>query len=250
MGDHFLLATLMTLMTFERFEDRFKAYNPAIKHQKDGVRRLYEAIQSGVPADQILSENAQWAKTFSPAIVKKNPLTVHYFAQGDNGPEGWRECQPTSVAMCLNFLRVKDPFGPGIIDDNGFVKLVKSYGDVTNQASVSKALASLKIKHRFVTDCSEGQAKQEIDAGRPLAVGMLHHGSATAPSGGGHYVVIIGYDSSGWIVHDPYGEQDLVNGGFVKVGGIHGMNQKYSYKNFNPRWLVGGPFKGWAWLFD
>jgi hypothetical protein len=79
---------------------------------------------------------------------------------------------------------------------------------------------------------------------------MLHHGPVTAPTGGGHYVVIIGYDDHGWIVHDPYGEQDLVNGGFIKVGGLHGMSQRYSYKNFNPRWLVGGSSKGWAWLFD
>jgi len=250
MGVNLFLENLMTSMTFERFEDRFKAYDPAIKHQKDAVRQLYKAIQSGASADQILSENAQWAKTFSPAIFRTNPLTVPYFAQVDNGPEGWRECQPTSVAMCLNFLRVKDPFGPGIINDNGFVRLVKSYGDVTNQSSVSKALLSLNVRHRFVVDCSEGQAKREIDSGRPLAVGMLHHGPVAAPEGGGHYVVIIGYDDRGWIVHDPYGEQDLVNGGFIKAGGLHGMSQRYSYKNFNPRWLIGGPFKGWAWLFD
>lgn len=240
---------MTTPMTFERFLDRFEAYS-GLKHQTSGIKQLYEAIKNGLPPDQILSEDAQWAKTFSPAIVNKNPLVVPYFAQGDNGPEGWRECQPTSVAMCLNFLSVKDPFGPGIIDDNGFVRIVKQYGDVTNQNNVARALDYLKVKHKFVTNCSAEQVKKEIDGGRPVAVGMLHHGPVTAPKGGGHYVVIIGYDSSGWIIHDPYGEQDLVNGGFIKTGGLHGMSQKYSYKNFNPRWTVEGPSSGWAWVFS
>lgn len=186
-----------------------------------------------------------------PPLAIGTPVVydVPYFAQSDNGPEGWRECQPTSVAMCLSFLKVRDPFGPGVIDDNGFVRLVKQYGDVTSQNNVAKALDRLKVKYQFATNCSAEQVKREIDSGRPVAAGMLHHGPVTAPKGGGHYIVIIGYDASSWIVHDPYGEQGLINGGFIKVGGLHGMSQKYSYKNFNPRWAAEGPSSGWAWLF-
>jgi hypothetical protein len=238
----------MTLMTPERFNDRFSAYS-GLKHQKNGVRLLYDAIKAGKPVEEVLSETAPWAKAFSPAPAKLNPLPVPYFAQGDNGPEGWRECQPTSIAMCLSYLRVRDPFGPGVIDDNNFVRLVKQYGDVTSQQSVSLALDFLGVKHRFVTNCSVEQAKREIDNGKPVAIGMLHNGPVTRPTGGGHYIVIIGYTDKGWIVHDPYGEQDLVKGGFAKVGGLHGMKIVYSYKNTNPRWTVEGPNSGWAWLF-
>jgi hypothetical protein len=240
----------MSEMTFERFLDRFNAY-AGLPHQKDGLRLLYESIRKGSSASE-LREDAKWATIFSPPSQpsRPNPLPVAYFAQGDNGPEGWRECQPTAVSMCLNYLRVRDPFGPGVIDDNAFVKLAKRYGDVTSQVAVSKALDFLKVKYRFTTTCTVEQAKQEIDNGRPLAIGMLHHGPVTRPTGGGHYITIIGYNDKGWIVHDPYGEQDLVNGGFVKVGGLHGMRLQYSYKNTNPRWTIEGPNSGWAWIFN
>lgn len=245
-------------LSFERFLNRFEAYSN-LSHQKDGVRLLYQAIKDGASADQILREDAPWAKAFSPSVPPAppapspsfpNPLIVHYFAQGDNGPEGWRECQPTSISMCLNYLKVKKQDEPGIVDDNYFVKLVKQYGDVTNQASVQNALHHLGVKHRFITNCSADMVKQEISNGRPVAIGMLHNGPVTRPTGGGHYITIIGYTEKGWIVHDPYGEQDLVNGGFVKAGGIHGMRLHYSYKNMNPRWLVEGPNSGWAWVFN
>jgi hypothetical protein len=61
--------------------------------------------------------------------------------------------------------------------------------------------------------CSVERAKAELDKGFGLAFGILHHGPVSAPSGSGHYIAIRGYDSSGWLVHDPYGELDLVRGG-------------------------------------
>jgi hypothetical protein len=51
-------------------------------------------------------------------------------------------------------------------------------------------------------------------------------------------------------VNDPYGELNLVGGGFVREGGVSGKAQHYSYANFNPRWMVEGSGTGWAWLFD
>ncbi len=35
-----------------------------------------------------------------------------------------------------------------------------------------------------------------------------------APSGGGHWTVVIGYDSTGFWMNDPYGSCDLVGGGY------------------------------------
>lgn len=52
----------------------------------------------------------------------------------------------------------------------------------------------------------------EIQAGRSVAVGWLHHGPATAPTGGGHWSVVIGCTETVAIHHDPNGE--------AAIGGI------------------------------
>jgi len=74
----------------------------------------------------------------------------------------------------------------------------------------------------------------------------------SAPAGGGHYVTVIGFtaDASSWIVHDPYGELDLIRGTWVQQGGRSGQSQRYSFRNMNPRWLADGPASGWGWTFS
>ena len=68
---------------------------------------------------------------------------------------------------------------------------------------------------------------------------------AQYPTGGGHYSVIIGYNDTGWWVHDPNGEADLIHGGYVSNSIHAGVAVKYSYKNWNPRWIVEGEGSGW-----
>ena len=90
-------------------------------------------------------------------------------------------------------------------------------------------------------------AKDLIRAGIPVPVGVLHRGPVSAPGGGGHWIVLVGFDDvqGCWYVHDPAGEMDLVGGGYVSSGPVDGRFQKYSYKNLNPRWMVAGEGDGW-----
>ena len=88
----------------------------------------------------------------------------------------------------------------------------------------------------------------EIDHSYPVAVGFLHKGPVSAPSGGGHWSLLKGYTSTHGIFHDPYGELDNVNGGYVKIGS-GGKNAKYTWKNWLPRWEVGGRGTGWFMTF-
>ena len=44
-------------------------------------------------------------------------------------------------------------------------------------------------------------------------------------------------------MHDPNGEADLVNGGYLP--NLNGASQRYSRKNGGPRGLVDGPRSGW-----
>jgi hypothetical protein len=180
------------------------------------------------------------------AIRPANPLArFPWLPQLDNGPEGWRQCQTSSIAMCLAYLGAG-----GIRDDLDYLRVVQRFGDTTSQDAHRQALASLGVRARFVQHCTAAQAQARIRGGLPVAMGILHHGPVAAPSGGGHWIAAYGFDADGWIVNDPYGELNLVRGGWAKVGGDAGKGQRYSYRNLNPRWLAEGPSSGWAWLFS
>jgi len=214
----------------------------------------FSALDQALTPEQRAAFTADWRAKGSPAAAApaapkpsaSNPLAgFPWFPQLDNGPEGWRQCQTSALAMCLAYLKT-----PGINDDTDYLKVVQRFGDTTSQAAHQQALASLGVRARFVTNCSAAQLQGEIKAGLPAAIGILHHGPVSAPSGGGHWIACYGFTPFQWIVNDPYGELDLVNGTWLRQGGSSGKGQRYSYRNLNPRWLAEGPASGWAWLFS
>lgn len=226
-------------MTRDRFLARWNNYKEE-KHQVEGVTQLWAALDMGFPA--VLDEEATWAKTFSPEKTSVNPLVRPYCSQLDNGPEGWRQCQTSSIAMELIGLRT-----PGIVDDLDYLKIVNKYGDTTLQASHQKALQELRVPYVFSRKWGSPNAiKAAIDSGKGFVAGILHHGPVSAPTGGGHYILIYGYTDKAWMVHDPYGELDLVNGGWVSRAIGSGKSQLYSFKNLNPRWDHDGEQWGWT----
>ena len=220
--------------------DFFGAYK-ALPHQKEAVQLL----QSSASAD-LLKNSAAWVLKYRetpPAPAISNPLEVQYFWQQDNGPEGWRQCQTSSIAMALNYLQT-----PGIDDDLDYLRIVRTYGDTTEQATHTKALSHLKVDARFATNLHKSDVMNQIDHGKPLPCGILHHGSANSPTGGGHYICVIGYDDTAVICHDPYGELDMTSGTWAATGQQDGKFVHYSWTNFLKRWDVNGG-GGWAWLF-
>jgi hypothetical protein len=214
----------------------------------------FSALDAALTLAQRQAFTADWrakgspaAAVPAPAVRPSNPLTgFPYFSQLDNqGGHGYRECQSSSIAMVLAYLGAG-----GIETDDQYLKVVRRHGDTTSQAAHQGALRELGVKARFVQSCSAAQLQAELRSGLPAALGYLHHGPAGAPSGGGHWLACYGFDHLGWIVNDPYGSCNLVRGGFTAEGGTSGRAQRYSYRNFNPRWLVEGPASGWAWLFS
>lgn len=214
----------------------------------------FSALDERLTPEQRQAFTADWRATGSPAAPTPNPskpanpLTgFPYFSQinASDGPEGWRQCQSSAMAMCLAYLKV-----PGIANDTDYLKIVRRHGDTTIQAAHQGALKELGVKARFVQTCSASQAQAEIRAGLPLAMGYLHRGPVSAPSGGGHWLACYGFDAHGWSVMDPFGELDLARGGWLRSGGTSGRGLRYSYRNFNPRWEAEGVGSGWAWLFS
>lgn len=167
----------------------------------------------------------------------KNPLQVPYFSQRDNlSGTGYRECFSSSCAMLA-------AFHGKINSDDAYNNIRSKFGDSTDSNAQIKALRSLGLNARFSTIVTEKMVVDEINAGRPVAVGWLHYGPYKAPSGGGHWSVIIGYTDNAFIHNDPYGEADMMNGGYFN--GNKGAAIAYSKRLWLPRWRVGGS-GGWA----
>lgn len=167
-------------------------------------------------------------------------LAVPYEAQNDNASgTGYRECFSSSAAMLARF------YGK-ITSDDAYNKFRAKYGDTTDSTAQVSALKALGLNARFVTNCTAAQLQAELDAGRPVLVGWLHKGPVTAPTGGGHWSVVIGHSPTAFIHNDPYGEANLTAGGYANTS--KGKNVAYSRANWLKRWLVEGPNSGWALL--
>ena len=175
-------------------------------------------------------------------------LSVSLFSQADNASgQGWRECLSSSCAMLANF------YGACRSDDD-YCSIRQRFGDTTDPAAQVAALQSLGLRARFIDTADRDFLLTELAHGRPLAVGWLHHGPVSAPSGGGHWTVVAGWSPSAVWMLDPNGEADLVQGGYISHG--RGFAGWYSWQNWGPRWDVrprppiGQPSRpaGWAIL--
>jgi len=212
---------------------------------EEGLRRRRKAEGQlwSTPVASSLASDDPSPKTSTHAISPKkdsahnpNPLTVPYCDQLKMADgEGYRECFSATAAMLAMYWG-KEP------NEDAYDQLRAKYGDSTSSEVQVKALRSLGLDAHFHTDGTKDMLKSEIDAGRPVGVGWCHHGPVAAPSGGGHWCVVIGYDDSGFIMNDPYGICDLVNGKYLSHDDGAGVH--YCYKDWMPRWRVDGT-GGW-----
>jgi hypothetical protein len=168
--------------------------------------------------------------------LPRNPLNVRWQSQLDNkSGQGSRECFSSSCAMLAMF------WGK-VVGDDAYNAIRQKYGDSTSAQAQLAALRSLGLRADFHTNGCPKVLEDEINAGRPVAVGWLHKGPASAASGTGHWSVVIGYTDIAWIHNDPNGEASLVGGGYTN--NTNGAGVIYSRKNWNPRWMPGGS-GGW-----
>lgn len=173
----------------------------------------------------------------------KFPLDVDYYYQRDSTTgHGERSCQSSAIAMVIEYINPRL-----IVDDDDYLRIVFRYGDTVSQIAQKKALDSLGLKNQFRMNASERDLISILDKGYPVPIGVLHHGSIHSPSGGGHWITLIGYDQQYFYVHDPFGEMDLINGGYPKKNATDGKNKKYTRKNLMKRWLIASPSDGWLW---
>lgn len=170
---------------------------------------------------------------------KKLVLDVPYYSQRDNKKDPLRSCFSSACAMLLKYVKPNS-----ITSDDEYMITVYKYGDTTEPSAQVTALEQHGLDVKFRQDGGWSDIDSQLAKGFPIPIGVLHHGPVTKPSGGGHWLTIIGRneDNTAYVVNDPYGEMDLVNGGYQNSNGSHLL---YSKKNLGPRWLVEGPGTGW-----
>ena len=170
-------------------------------------------------------------------------LKVPYFSQRDSATgHAMRMCFSSSCAMLLNTLKPNAVKGAN--GDDEYLKTVFRFGDTTIADAQVKALAQYGVKAQFRQNLDWKDIDAQLAAGVPVPIGILHHGPVSKPTGGGHWLLIIGRkgDGSGYFVHDPFGDLDLINGRYIST---NGKQLVYSKKNLSPRWRVGGT-GGWG----
>ena len=220
------------LMSPERWQDRWEAFKNE-PQQVSAIWKLYDAIKQSDVA--LLAENAEWVTKFSetPPQVQQQAIPVPYFNQllMDDG-QGWRDCFSATCAM-LAAWKGK------VSNENQYNHIRQKHGDSTDANAQVAALSDFGLKANFSTNGTKAKLVNMLSHGIPVGTGILHHGMASSPSGGGHWMLIVGCDDSGVIALDPYGELNVVNGTWAHQGS-GGDHVHYSWKNWLPRWEVKG----------
>ena len=226
---------------------RFKGVNRATSRNE--CARLL--VKEGYATDpdyatkliQIMDRQLATPGTSSDVISSKT-LEVPYEYQLDNkSGTGYRECFSSTCAMIARYYgKVKS--------DDEYNKVRAKYGDTTSKDAQLAVLRSLGLTAKFITNGNAALLENEIRNGRPVAVGWLHKGNVSYPTGGGHWTCCIGFDPDSFVFNDPNGEADMVNGGYVTNTANKGVKVKYSRKNWLRRWECDGSNTGWAILVN
>lgn len=199
---------------------------------------LYAKINALDPS--LLTDEANWVKIYRTQPAAGPVLNVRYFSQRDNYRDASRTCFSSSCAMLTEFL--KPGTLPGAQGDDRYIEEVFKRGDSTDASVQVQTLKHFGITASFKTNGSLGTLDSLLGQGIPVPIGILHHGPASSPSGGGHWIIVIGKEGSNYIVNDPWGEIDNATGTYLSEDGNH---KKYSENLIKARWTVEGPGSGW-----
>ena len=158
-------------------------------------------------------ESKQPTLLFRQGLIQ---LPVPYLSQNDSATgQGSRMCFASTCAMAAAFLKPGCFKGSGQPDDQ-YLALVQRPGDTTDATAQVATLQSLGLHARFRTDGRIEHLVEQINRRVPYPVGGLHKGSASAPSGGGHWSLVIS--------------------GYVRTAIGSGQALRYSESNWGHRW--------------
>lgn len=229
----------------ESFLERAAFYYKSLKHQKGAWRDLEATLDPGVLErfKEAYRGSQEPQEVSASPITSKFPLMVQYEYQRDSSTwMGERMCFSSSMAMALEYVDPEKLSG----DDDDYLEIVLRHGDTVSSNAQLAAAKSLGYDLEFKTNTSEKDLIEHLDMGIPVPIGVLHKGNVNHPVGGGHWICLTGYTDTHFWCCDPFGEMDLVNGGYVDKGPQAGNQIKYSRKNLMKRFLINSKSDGWA----
>ena len=229
----------MAAFDSKKFFDFAQFADPANPKHKAAYDDLYAKIKALDPA--LLTDEANWVKIHRTQPAVGAVLNVPYFSQRDNYRDASRTCFSSSCAMLTETL--KPGTLPGAKGDDKYVEQVFKRGDSTDASVQIQTLKHFGISARFVTNATFNLLDSQLAAGIPVPIGILHHGPASSPSGGGHWLIVIGKDGSDYWCQDPWGTLTDSTGVYNST---NGAKIKYSKQMLSRRWTVEGDGTGWA----
>ena len=237
----FLLVVAFALLPFFQF---FRG----TPHQLAAIKELEQSVP-----EELLEEDADWFQAWKESGYDQQ-IYMPYFKQLDNKTgTGYRECFSSAAAMVAAYYKK-------VQTDDEYNKVRAKFGDTTSVEAQLQALRSLGLQAEFRKDGDADMVELEIENGRPVLVGWLHHGNmlrgeppACNGLGCGHWSVISGYAGKNsndpeWIMQDPRGYPEMEKGGHSNP---HlGRNVRVRQAAFHQRWQADGPRTGWVILVD
>lgn len=146
-------------------------------------------------------------------------LNVPYKSQLDNRNNPYGSCNVSCIAMCLEFLKAKRYQPEMQFEDELYNYMISKGLDRHNPEHLAQVVRDYGATDNYRPDGTISQAKVHIDNGSPCVI----HGWFTEA---GHVITVVGYNDSGLICHDPYGE--WFRHGYDTT--VSGANLTYSYK--------------------
>lgn len=149
----------------------------------------------------IFGEHAEVLEGNTKVYPKRDEikLPVPYKSQRDNtnNPDG--ACNVTSIAMCLEYLKIPRKKSNGQFEDELYTYALDQGLSRHSGDDLAAIVRDYGAKDNFTTTATIEQVKDWLAKGNPAVI----HGYFTQT---GHIIVVVGYDNKGFIVHDPYGE--------------------------------------------
>ncbi len=154
----------------------------------------------------ILKNDPAGAEAIHPAqLPKQVKLNVPYKSQRDNAHNPDGSCNVTCLAMCMTFFSNSAPpvkqleSQSGQMEDTLYQYALDQGLSRHDPYDLAKILRHYGLEDRFTESASIAEVKAWLAAQKPA----ITHGYFTAS---GHIVALVGYDDTGFLVHDPYGE--------------------------------------------
>ena len=237
----------------ESFLERAAKWYRSETHQKAAWRGLeatldpntLEIFKRAYRGSQVPQKKTEANHPHTPYSVTANwarTLDVPYYYQRDSKTgQGERMCFSSSMVMALDFLQ------PDLVegDDDWYLQIVQRFGDSVDSHAQVQAARYLGFECEFRTDGTKRDIEVLLETGYPVPIGVLHKGHYIYPEGGGHWITLIGHEDDHFIVHDPFGRMDLVNGGYPHAGPTDGKERKYGKDLLMSRWLIANDHDGW-----